>query len=185
MSKSLRLTFISMLACVFQTNLVGYFRISGVAPDMMVVFLALITSFAGPYGGFCVGALMSMFYDASVGYALAINMVAYAFIGFACPHLRKGLERLFKKLKHKSILVMMLICFFFVMLREFLYIGYLFLIGSEQGMITIVRAILCAGYSAMAIYPCSFIVRWIMTWHPGRKEAQPDLAEENPPAKAG
>lgn len=179
MSKSLRLIFISILACVFQTNIVGYLRISGVAPDMMIVFLVLITSFVGPYGGFCTGALMSMFYDASVGYALAINMVSYTFIGWACPKLRVPLEKLFEKLKHKSVLVMMMICFCFIMLREFVYIGYLFLIGSEQSLITLLRAILCAGYSALLIYPCSFITKWIMMWHPRRKEKKSDLVEEN------
>ena len=185
MSKALRLTFIAILACVFQTNLVGYLRISGVAPDMMIIFLVLITSYTGSYGGYCTGALMSMFYDASVGYALAINMVCYTFIGWVCPKLRTALEEFFSKLKHKSILVMMIICFFFVELREIVYIGYLFLIGSEQSIITIVRAVLCAGYSALWIYPCSFIVRRIMKWHPKQKKKQPDLAEENPPAAAG
>ena len=122
---------------------------------------------------------MSMFYDASVGYALAINMVAYSFVGFACPHLRKGLEKLFAKLKLKSILVMMLICFFFVMLREFLYIGYLFLIGSEQSLITLVRALLCSGYSALMILPGSYLISRVMHWHLPLKKKHSDLNEKS------
>ena len=83
MSRTLKLSLIAVLACVCQTNLSQYIRIAGVAPDLIIVFLVLITSYTGAYGGFCTGALTAMLYDASVGYVLAINLVGYTFIGWA------------------------------------------------------------------------------------------------------
>jgi len=178
MSMMLKLIAAAIIACVCQTNLVGYIRIAGVAPDMLIVFLVLLTSYTGAYGGFCTGALISMLYDASVGYVLAINMVAYTFIGWAAPMLRTVLNKKLKKLKHKSYLVMMLICFFLTLVREVLYVGYLFLIGSEQSMVTLVRALLCCAYSALMILPASFLVRKIMRWRLGTSRRSGDLKDE-------
>ena len=181
MSTAIKLTLISILACVCQTTLVDFVRVAGIAPDMLIVFLVLLTSYVGAYGGFCAGALTAMFYDASVGYVLAINLVGYTFIGWASPMLRNFLDLTLKKMKHKSILVMMLICAFLTLVREILYIGYLFLIGSDQSLITIVRAVLCCAYSAFMILPCSFIVRKIMKAHISVKKKHEDLDEEKLP----
>lgn len=179
LSRVIKLCLSAVLACVCQTNLSQYIRIAGVAPDMLIVFLVLFTSYTGAYGGFCAGSLMAMLYDASVGYVLAINLVGYTFIGWAAPMLRGVLDTKLRKLKHKSILVMMLICFFLTLMREVLYIGYLFLIGSEQSMITLVRALLCCGYSALMILPCSFVLGRIMRWHLPRRPRHTDLNEES------
>lgn len=179
MSRAIKLALVSIIACVFQTNLARYIRVASVAPDMLIIFLVLLTSYTGAYGGFCVGALTAMFYDASVGYVLAINLVGYTFIGWASPMLRSFLDRKLKKLKHKSILVMMLICFFLTLTREILYIGYLFLIGSDQSIITILRAILCAGYSALLILPGSWFMKWFMHRRLFARRKQEDLIEEN------
>lgn len=178
MSMTIKLIAAAIAACVCQTNLVGYIRIAGVAPDMLIVFLVLLTSYTGAYGGFCTGALISLLYDASVGYVLAINMVAYTFIGWAAPMLRSFLNRKLRKMKHKSYLVMMLICFFLTLMREVLYIGYLFLIGSEQSMITLVRAILCCSYSALMILPTSILVRRIMRIRLNLRRRGTDLKDE-------
>ena len=179
MSKVLKLCFVAILACVCQTNLSQVLRIAGVAPDLLIVFLVLLTSYTGAYGGFCTGALTAMLYDASVGYVLAINLVAYTFIGWAAPMLRSFLNTKLRKLKHKSILVMMLICFFLTLMREVLYIGYLFLIGSEQSVMTMVRALLCCGYSALLILPGSFVITRIMRWQLRLRPKSTDLNEES------
>jgi len=179
MSLTIKLILAAIAACICQTNLVGYIRIAGVAPDMLIVFLVLLTSYTGAYGGFCTGALVSMLYDASVGYVLAINMVAYTFIGWAAPMMRAVFNKKLKKLKHKSYLVMMLICFILTLMREVLYIGYLFLIGSEQSMITVVRAVLCCAYSALMILPAALLVRRIMRLRIGFRRIHTDLKEES------
>lgn len=162
MSRALRLLLVAVIACVLQTNLAGYIRIAGVAPDLMIVALVLITSYTGSYGGFCTGSVMALLYDASVGYVLAINLIAYTFIGYIAPLMRRVLDDKMRKLKHKSDLVMTIICFFLTLMREVLYIGYLFLIGSEQSMVTIMRALLCAGYSALLITPGYFLIKPLM-----------------------
>lgn len=162
MSRALKLILAAVIACVMQTNLVGYIRLAGVAPDLMIVVLVLLTSYTGSYGGFCTGSVMALLYDASVGYVLAINLIAYAFIGYFAPLMRKTLDEKMKKLKHKSDFVMTIICFFLTLMREILYIGYLFLIGSEQSMMTVVRAVLCAGYTALLITPGDFLMRPLM-----------------------
>ena len=179
MSMLLKLCASAILACVCQTNLSQYIRIAGVAPDLLIVVLVVLTSYTGAYGGFCTGALTAMLYDASLGYVLAINMVAYTFIGWAAPMLRAFLNLKLKKLKHKSVLVMMLICFFLTLMREVLYIGYLFLIGSEQSLITLVRALLCSGYSALMILPGTYLMSKFMRWHLPMKKKHSDLNEKS------
>ena len=178
MALTIKLIISAVVACVCQTTLVEHIRIAGVAPDLLIVFLVLLTSYTGAYGGFCTGALLSMLYDASVGYVLAINMVAYTFIGWAAPMMRAVLNKKLKKLKHKSYLVMMLICFFLTLMREVLYIGYLFLIGSEQSVVTIIRALLCCAYSALMILPTSFLVRKIMRRTPSKRKISRDFEDE-------
>jgi len=181
-SRALRLLLVAILTCVAQTTLAGYFRIAGVAPDLMIIALVLLTSYTGSYGGFCTGSVMALLYDASVGYVLAVNLVSYTFIGYIAPVLRKYLDEKLKILKHKSNLVMMLICFFLVLCREVVYIGYLFLIGSEQSMVTVLRAILCASYSALLITPGVFLLKPVMTGHPRRRKKS-DLIEEEKSAE--
>lgn len=178
-SKALRLTLVAILACVAQTNLAGYIRIAGVAPDLMIIALVLLTSYTGSYGGFCTGSLMALLYDASVGYVLAINLVGYMFIGYIASKLRVAFDQKLRKLKHKSDLVMTLICFLLVLVREVLDVGYLFLIGSEQSMVTLLRALFCALYSAVLITPCSFLLRPVMTGHLHVRKKKSDLIEDS------
>ena len=154
---------IAILACVMQTTLVGYIRIMDVAPDMMIAFLVALTRQCGAYGGFCMGSVMAMFYDASVGYVLAINLVGYTLIGWAAPTLRVHVfGRLFKKLKHKSYLEMFFTGFFLTLVREILYIGYLFLIGSEQNLLTLMRLLLCSAYTGIMVIPADLMIRRIL-----------------------
>lgn len=168
MSRAIRIVITVILACICQTDLVRYIRIATIAPDMLTVFLVLLTGYTGAYGGFCAGSLLAMLYDASVGYVLAINLVCYTFIGWASPMLRRAMNVKLRKVKHKSYLELMLICFFLTLMREIVYIGYLFLIGAEQSMVTILRALLCSAYSSAMILPGSFVVHKIMSIHPLR-----------------
>lgn len=179
MSRMLKLVFVAILACVFQTNLSQYMRIASIAPDMLIVFLVLLTSYTSAYGGFCTGSVMAMLYDASVGYVLAINLVAYTFIGWASPMLRGFLNTKLRKLKHKSYLVMMMICFFMTLMRETLYVGYLFLIGAEQSVVTLARAVFCAVYSALLIIPGVSVMRKIMSWKIVLRKKGSDLKDED------
>ena len=183
MSRILKILFVVILACLCQTNFAQVIRIADVAPDMLIVFLVVLTSYTGAYGGFCAGAVLAMLYDASVGYVLAINLVGYTFIGWAAPVLRSFLNTKLKKMKHKSVLVMMIICFFLTAMRELLYIGYLFLIGSEQSMITVARALLSSAYSALLIVPCAILVYRLMRWHPFSRGKQADFHEESDAAR--
>ena len=165
MSKALRLLAAAMLGVVVQTTLVQYIRIMGVAPDMLVVLLVAATSYCGPYGGYCMGAIVSLLYDASVGYVLAINLVSYTLIGLVAPLMRRFFDDFFRKFKHKSYLEMVLICFFLTAVREIVYIGYLFIIGAEQSIVTLMRMLLACGYSALMVVPGAFLLHLLMSWH--------------------
>ena len=177
--RAIRIVITVILACICQTDLVKYIRIATIAPDMLTVFLVLLTGYTGAYGGFCAGSLLAMLYDASVGYVLAINLVCYTFIGWASPMLRRAMNVKLRKVKHKSYLELMLICFFLTLMREIVYIGYLFLIGAEQSMVTILRALLCAAYSSAMILPGSFVVHKIMSVHPFKRKHGDDLTGDS------
>ena len=169
-----------MAACVVQTTLVKYIRIAGVAPDLMIATLTALTTYCGGYGGFCTGSVMAMFYDASVGYVLAVNLVSYTFIGWAAPYIRTALKGVLHRLKHKSFIEMFVTCAFMTLIREVIYIGYLFLIGAEQGVITVIRLLMCAAYSGIMVLPCSWFLHAVMSWHPlKKKKAQDDLVQED------
>ena len=112
MSRAIRIVITVILACICQTDLVKYIQIAGVAPDMMTVFLVLLTGYTGAYGGVCAGSVMAMLYDASVGYVLAINLVSYTFIGWAAPMLRQAMNNKLHRVKHKSYFELIVICFF-------------------------------------------------------------------------
>ena len=172
MSRAIRIVITVILACICQTDLVKYIRIATIAPDMLTVFLVLLTGYTGAYGGFCAGSLLAMLYDASVGYVLAINLVCYTL-------LRRAMNVKLRKVKHKSYLELMLICFFLTLMREIVYIGYLFLIGAEQSMVTILRALLCAAYSSAMILPGSFVVHKIMSVHPFKRKHGDDLTGDS------
>lgn len=178
MSRALRLIALAILTVAIQVNLVEYVRIASVAPDIMIAVLIAITGYCGGYGGFCTGATMALLYDASVGYVVAINLIGYTAIGYYAPAFRKKLDDAFRPIfKHKSFLVLFLSCFFFALLREILYIGYLFLIGSEQGIVTILRALLCSAYTAFMVFMVQPMVRFMLTYHPIKKE-KTDLIED-------
>ena len=179
MSRAIRIVITVILACICQTDLVKYIRIAGVAPDMMAVFLVLLTGYTGAYGGFCAGSVMAMLYDASVGYVLAINLVSYTFIGLAAPMLRQAMNNKLHRVKHKSYFELIVICFFLVLVKEMVYIGYLFLIGAEQSIVTILRALLCSAYSAVMILPCSLIQNKIMSIHIMKKKKSEDLVGDS------
>ena len=162
MSRAIRIVITVILACICQTDLVKYIRIATIAPDMLTVFLVLLTGYTGAYGGFCAGSLL-----------------AYTFIGWASPMLRRAMNVKLRKVKHKSYLELMLICFFLTLMREIVYIGYLFLIGAEQSMVTILRALLCAAYSSAMILPGSFVVHKIMSVHPFKRKHGDDLTGDS------
>ncbi|MBQ9009369.1 MAG: hypothetical protein IJ088_08580, partial [Clostridia bacterium] len=151
MTRFLKLFFLSLLVCVIQTELARYVRIFTVAPDFMILFLALLTDDYGTFGGFVAGALIGLFYDTTTGYAPAINLVVYTFIGFMAAFIRKGLDNVLRKMKHKRFLEFMIITFSMTMVREIIYIGYLFLVGAEQGYVTFFRMFVCVFYTTLLV----------------------------------
>lgn len=166
MSKSLRLLALSILGCILQTNIAGYIQFAGVTPDLMIAIIVALTSFCSMSGCFCTTALMIMFYDASVGYVMALNPIMYILVALAASGLRAFFDTQMKKWKHKSFLIIIIITFALVLFREIAYVCYLYLIGAEMGIITVVRMFLCAGYSALLSIPCIYLIRFIMNWHP-------------------
>ena len=158
MSRAIKLFVLSMLACLLQTELSRYIRIFTVAPDFIIILLTLMTDEYGVFGGFVAGALMALFYDSTTGYAPAINLVVYTFIGYMAPFLRQNLNSAFRKLKHKRFLEFMIIVFSLTMIRELIYIGYLFLVGAEQGFSTIFRLFVCVIYSTALVVPIAILV---------------------------
>lgn len=178
MSKALRLFLIAIFGCVLQTVVAQHIRIANVTPDIMIAMIVALTSFCGLSGCFCTGALMIMFYDASVGYVMALNPVAYILIALAAAALRMIFNARLSKWKHKSFLIIMVICFFLTLCREIAYAAYLFLIGAELSLMTLVRMFLCAGYTTLLTIPCIYLIRAVMKWHPfRRKKTDPEIDE--------
>lgn len=181
MSKSLRLLAAAVFAVVLQTTCAQYFRVLGIAPDLILVLLVAATDYCGAYGGYCLGAVSSLLYDASVGYVLAVNIVTYTLIGLVAPLMRGFMDRLTRKLKHKSYFELSVICFTMTAVREIVYIGYLFIIGSEQSVTTLVRMLLACVYGAAAVLPGAYLLRKWMAWSPRflrARERGGDLKDE-------
>ena len=186
MSKALRLFTIAIIGCVLQTDIVQYIRIADITPDIMIALIVVLTSYCSLSGCFCTSALMIMFYDASVGYVMALNPVSYILIAFAASGLRKFFDLKLVKWKHKSFLIMMVICALLTLCREIVYAVYLFLIGSQWSMITLVRIIMNCAYTTAMTIPCIYLVRMVMSFHPfGKKKSKnsdnDDLSDETVP----
>lgn len=179
MSKAIRLFTIAIIGCVLQTNFSQYIRFADIAPDLMIAIIVVLTSFCSLGGGFCTSALMIMFYDASVGYVMALNPVAYILISLAASGMRMFFDAKLVKWKHKSFLIIMVIAFVMTFCREVVYAVYLFLIGSQWTLMTLVRLVLCSAYTAVMTIPCIYLVRALMSWHPFRRRKKniPDLDE--------
>ncbi len=158
MSRTLRLLALVMLAVILQTNIAMHIRIANVAPDFMILILVMLSEGYGSFGGFCAGALMGLFYDASVGTVLAINLVSYTFIGYIVPVMKSAMDNRLHRIGHRKIIILMTITFVVVALREILDIGYLFLIGAEQSTVTILRMFICCFYTAALIIPSSAVL---------------------------
>lgn len=176
MSKALRLFILAIIGCILQTNAAKYIQFADVTPDLMIAIIVALTSFSSMSGCFCTAALMIMFYDASVGYVMALNPIMYILIALAASGLRTILDARLSKWKHKSHLIIALICFALALCREIAYICYLFLIGAEMGVVTILRMFLCAGYTALLSMPSIYLIRFVVGWHPLRRKrtAQPE-----------
>ena len=179
MSKALRLFVLSIIGCIVQTNAAQYIQIADVTPDLMIAIIVALTSFSSMNGCFCTAALMIMFYDASVGYVMALNPIMYILIALAASGLRTVFNARLSKWKHKSYLIIVLICFALVLVREFAYVCYLFLIGAEMGVMTFVRMGFCAAYTAVISIPCISLVRFVMNWHPLRRNKKTEIEESD------
>lgn len=179
MSRAIRIVMTVILACICQTDLCEVHPNRGCSTGYDDGFSGSADGYTGAYGGFCAGSVMALLYDASVGYVLAINLVCYTFIGWAAPMLRHAMNKQLHRVKHKSYFELIVICFFLVLVREGVYIGYLFLIGAEQSIVTILRALLCSAYSAVMILPCSLIQNKIMSVHIIRKKKNEDLVGDS------
>ena len=179
MSKALRLFVLSIIGCIVQTNAVQYIQIADVTPDLMIAIIVALTSFSSMNGCFCTAALMIMFYDASVGYVMALNPIMYILIALAASGLRTVFNARLSKWKHKSYLIIVLICFALVLVREFAYVCYLFLIGAEMGVMTFVRMGFCAAYTAVISIPCISLVRFVMNWRPLRRNKKTEIEESD------
>lgn len=182
MSKAIRLFAIAIIGCVLQTNLVQYIQIADIAPDLMIAFLVVLTSHCGFSGCLCTAALMIMFYDASVGYVMALNPVTYVLIALGAIAMRAFFNTKLVKWKHKSFLIIMVICFSLALFREAVYAVYLFLIGSQWNMMTLIRLVLSSCYTTAMTIPCIYLIRGILSWHPFRKKNTdtPDIDEADP-----
>lgn len=182
MSKAIRLFAIAVIGCVLQTNLVQYIQFADIAPDIMIALLVVLTSHCGFSGCLSTAALMIMFYDASVGYVMALNPVSYILIALGALAMRVFFNAKLVKWKHKSFLIIMVICFILTLFREAVYAVYLFLIGSQWSMMTLIRLILSSFYTTATTIPCIYLVRGILNWHPFRKKntETPDIDEADP-----
>ncbi len=156
MTRALKILALVLLACLLQTNLARAVRVMGVAPDFMIAMLAALAWHLGTYGGFCAGALMGLLYDASVGYVLALNLVSYTGAGYFCPFIRQRFSGA-RKQWTRRLLLLLGTAFGMTMAKEIIDVGYLFLIGAEVGLSSIVRAVLCASLTAAASLPALFL----------------------------
>ena len=154
----LKLIVVIFAACLVQTNLSDLLRVSGVAPDFMIAALASLGQYCGWMGGLSCGALMSMLYDSAVGYALALDLIFYSVLGYFSPLMFAGLERHMVHSSRLPHLPVMALAFFMTAIREIADIGYLFLIGAEQGLVTLVRAVIACILTAAITLPVNIII---------------------------
>ncbi len=133
----------------------------------MIAALAGLAPYYGWMGGLTAGALMAMLYDSAVGYALALDLVLYSVLGYFSPLMALGFRARLERFARFKSLPAMLMAFFMTAIREIADIGYLFLIGAEQGLVTLIRALIACALTALVTLPVNLVIsRFMQT---GRK----------------
>ena len=158
MTKFLKICLVVFLSVLCQTNLSGYLRFDSIAPDLMIAALVALTDFQTSYGGICCGMVVGMLYDSTVGYVVALDLIAYTAIGYFTPLLRKFLSDRIPPFALQKPAVMGILCFIMTMLREFFDLGYLFLIGAEQSLVSLRRMLICCVITTILLIPVYFLV---------------------------
>ena len=164
MSKVIKTLLVIYLACLFQTNVVKYLAVFQVAPDFMIATLVALCAYQEVYGGICSGMLMGMLYDSTLGYVLALNLIAYSLIGYAAPKMRTFMEQKTRLFPGRGMLLLCVICLLLTAAREMLYLGYLFLIGGELGASSLVRFTISCLLTTLWLVPISLFLR--VLFHP-------------------
>ena len=80
-------------------------------------------------------------------------------------------------MKHKRFLEYAIITFSMTMVREFVYIGYLFLVGAEQGYVTFFRMFVCVILTTVLVIPAAAAVDLFRRTRQRRKEMRKKDAE--------
>ena len=159
MTRVLKILGVIFIGCLCQTNLANKIRFSGIAPDFIAVVLVSMSRYYGTFGGICAGMIIGMLYDSTVGYVLALDLVAYTAIGYFAPFLYRAFQGKYNKRPYESIIVLSAVCFMLSLGHELLNIGYLFLIGAQQSLvITIIRALIGSMYSTVWVVPVSLLL---------------------------
>ena len=158
MTRALKILAVVIAAVLCQTNLSALVRLQSIAPDFMIAALVALAFHYGTYGGFCAGAVMGLLYDSAVGYVLALNIIIYTFIGYAAPAGKALLQGKVPVRRRRKWLEALILGFIMTMIREITDIGYLFLIGAQQGFVTLVRMLMCSAYTAVWTIPTLILV---------------------------
>lgn len=73
-------TLLSILLFLFQTTLLQYFRIGGIVPNMLLIFIILMTVLYGRVNGIYSAVLLGMLQDIFISKALCMNLLIYVSI---------------------------------------------------------------------------------------------------------
>lgn len=172
MPKPLRILGLILAAYIVQTTILPRFTILEIQPDVLLAVLVWLSAKGDRYTGFCVGAVMGLIMDATVGVLPFLYLLAYPVMGYASarltplladklPHPGKTSKLL--SLKRFFQLVPSLTAAIMALIYEFVLVVYRYLNGVNVTFSLIGRTLRYALYTAVAAFFAQFLVRLVMT----------------------
>lgn len=105
------LILIYFLIYFFQANIFNYLTISGVKPNMFIIFILFIGLFAGRKVGLILGLIFGVILDSLISKSIGSNMIMYGILGLLA-------ELLDKRFSKDSRLIMMIMVFITTIIFE-------------------------------------------------------------------
>ena len=84
---------VSTLIFIFQTTLCQYIAIAGIIPNVMLIFVVVISLLKGPNEGLIIGVIMGLLQDSYFCEYIGSNLFLYGIIGYLIGYLTPHINR--------------------------------------------------------------------------------------------
>lgn len=119
-----------------QANFFTWFTISGVMPNLFVIFILFISLFTGKKMGIALGFIFGIYLDLLVGRAIGISGITLAIIGFLGEYLDKNFS------KESRITIMLMVSGVTIFYELIVYVFYIIKLGMSAQIFEFIKILI-------------------------------------------